>query len=208
MAAHGSITAYSSPSGATAVPGSLAADVYELDDGQTISTGGVGASLSGTTFFVLPSGAGIVAAADGSTTTLSSSAITVAASGCNPVVEVSSPGQSITAGGSAATLSGTTLSALPSDSGVVAVADGQTNTIVGYEGDAAPINVTNEGPGAFILPNGETIAMGGPGATVEGTVYSAPTGGMVVGVGGLSTTLSGSDLRPASTETGSAGMPA
>lgn len=151
----------------------------------TIVAGGAAAVGSGTTFSVLPSAGGIVAAADGSTSTLPLPApasnaeerfvrpLTTSA----PVVAL--PGATITGGGQVVAISGTTFSALPSNAGVVAISEGGFITVEASQLATLGISTVPGSPGAFVLPD-QTLAVGGSAVVVSGATYSVlPQGGSV-----------------------------
>ncbi|KAK5125646.1 hypothetical protein LTR85_011920 [Meristemomyces frigidus] len=173
-----------SPVQATANDGS---SVYVVGS-QTLSSAGSAVTVAGTTYSALSSGSGLVVAASGTTSTIlqgsAHSVIIPGASGSAYVVG----SQPITAGGSAATVSGTTYSALPSDSGLVVAASGATSTIL--QSSARGV-VTPAASGSAYVADGQTITAGGSGATISGTTYSVlPSGsGVQIIAAGATSTL-------------------
>ena len=98
------------------VAAATASNVYMID-GTTITAGGEAFLEDGTTYSALPSGSGILVAANGITTTI------------QPGVAVYTiAGTTLLAGGSVLTIDGTTYSALASGSGVLVAASGTTFT--------------------------------------------------------------------------------
>jgi hypothetical protein len=163
----------------------------------TIVAGGDVAVGSGTTFFVLPSSSGIIAVADGSTSTLPLPIVVPSADAPQGVVVGGST--TIVAGGGVAVGSGTTFSVLPSSGGIIAIADGRTSTLplptaapTTNDGFVQPI--TSAAPG-FVLP-GQTVSEGGEAVAVGGTsFYALPSGSGIVAISeGGSTTLQSSQL--------------
>lgn len=159
---------------------------FQNDDGSpeivvggstTIVAGNSAAVGSGTTFSVLPSSGGIIAAADGSTTTLPLPVATVGAeqSFVRPLTTSAQgfalPGAIIAGGGEAVTDSGTTFSALPSNLGVVAVSEGGFTTVQGSQLAPLGISTVAGSPGAYVLP-AQTLAFGGSAVVVSGATYS------------------------------------
>ncbi|KAF2721028.1 hypothetical protein K431DRAFT_285285 [Polychaeton citri CBS 116435] len=131
---------------AAITPVSGSPDAYQVD-GSTISAGGSNVDESGTTYSALSSGAGVLAVANGASTTIPASAVGAGASsgssgtgalggaaaaitpvsGSSDVYQVD--GSTISAGGSNVDESGTTYSALSGGAGVLAVANGASTTI-------------------------------------------------------------------------------
>lgn len=112
----------------TPTPAHHSPSAYVLEQSITISLAGSAATISGTTYSVLPSGSGIVAIASTETTTLAASELFLPASKDTNAFFVHGTA-TISAGGSAAVISGTTYSVLPSGAGVVVAADGESSTI-------------------------------------------------------------------------------
>jgi hypothetical protein len=152
--------------------------------GSTITAGGAAATGSGgTTFSVLPSGNGVVAAANGRTSTLALP--TAAASAGQDGVQllttsaqgVALAGATITGGGSIVTISGTTFSALPSGLGVVVKSDGgPATTVQASQLASLGISTVSGSSEAYILPS-QTLAAGGPAAVISGATYSVVSQG-------------------------------
>lgn len=157
---------------------------------QSLSAGGSAVTYQGTTYSALSSGSGVVVAANGASSTIlhsaGQSAITPAASGSGYQVA----GQTITAGGPAATVSGTTYSALASGSGVQVAANGVTSTAYAAVGSTSNVASIASGYGVA----GQTLLPGSSAITITGTTYSAlPSGsGVVVAANGASSTILGS----------------
>ncbi|KAM0717053.1 hypothetical protein Q7P37_006905 [Cladosporium fusiforme] len=158
----------------------------------TIRAGGDPAVSDGTTFSVLPSSRGVIAIANGASRTIAADSFTpVAPSSQAYVVD----DVQFTAGGAAATISGTTFSALPSGSGVLVVADGQSNTVTGTPVAEAPRVFGTPSSHAYIVAEVQFTA-GGAAVTISGTTFSAlPSGsGVLVVAGRESSTVTGSAL--------------
>lgn len=157
---------------------------------STITAGGPAATLMDG--HIVSAGlSGIVV--DGSTT-LAVSAADGASS--DPTVESLAPGsgyaigsETITAGRSAAVVQGTTYSALPSGSGVLAAAGGASSTMSRFGSQAAAAS-------GFVI-DGQTVLPGGSPISEQGTTYSALASGsgIVVAANGVSSTIAalGSD---------------
>lgn len=147
--------------------------------GSTIVAGGAAATgLGGTTFSVLPSGNGVIAAANGKTSTLAIPTTAASAEQGDVRLLTTSAqgvvvaGATITGGGSIVTISGTTFSALPSGLGVVVKSDGGPATTVQASQLASfGISTVSGSSEAYILPS-QTLAAGGPAAVVSGATYS------------------------------------
>ena len=162
--------------------------------GPTITQGGEGVVISGTTYTVLPSGSGVVAISEAGSTTLQPSQLPDL--GINTVPNnkgggYAFPSQTLSPSGSASNLvvSGTTYSALPQGSGssigIVIAASGSSSTIAVPAATNIPglgaveiLNPSNGGGGGvYVLSNSITISAGGAPATLSNTVYSAlPSG--------------------------------
>jgi len=152
--------------------------------GSTIVAGGAAATGSGgTTFSVLPSGNGVIAAANGRTSTLALPTAAASAEQGNvrplttsaPAVAVA--GATISGGGSVVTISGTTFSALPSGLGVVVESDGgPATTVQASQLASLGISTVSGSPEAYILPS-QTLAAGGPAAVISGATYSVVSQG-------------------------------
>lgn len=156
--------------------------------GQTLQAGSA-ATISGTTYSVLPLGSGVVVGANGYSSTVTASGdhpVTVGTGIVATPIPMSSllqsgyivDGQTVSAG-SVITVSGTTYSVLPSGSGVIQGANGYTTTI----GDSYTLQ------SGYVL-DGQTISAGSA-ITVSGTTYSVlPSGGGIVqGANGQTTTI-------------------
>jgi hypothetical protein len=167
--------------------------------GPTITQGGEGVVISGTTYTVLPSGSGVAAISEaGSTTTLQPSQLP--SLGINTVPNSKGggyafPSQTLSPSGSAnnnLVVSGTTYSAAPQGSssnigiGIVIAASGSSSTIAVPAATNIPglgeVQILNPsdgvgGEGVYVLSNSITISAGGAPATLSNTVYSAlPSG--------------------------------
>lgn len=174
-------------------PITIASPAFVLP-GATISQGGEGISLSGTSFSALPSNAGVVAiSASGSTTIqpsdLPAFGLSTAAQDSNAFVL---PSQTLAVGGSAVIVSGTTYSALPQGSGIAVAANGQSSVLAASEATSLPgVSVVDGAADGYVLDGSITVVAGGEVATISGTAYSAlPSGlGVVVAPGGGSDEL-------------------
>lgn len=104
----------------------------------------------------------------------------------SPGVVVVGGSTTISAGGQAAAASGTTFSVLPSDGGVIGVANGETTTLP--LPTPGPISefvrpVTSAQPQGFVVAR-PTITQGGEGVEVSGITYSVlPSGSGIVAIG-------------------------
>ena len=174
---------------ATTLPIAIAPGVTFQNDGTsegviiggstTIVAGGAAAvGSSGTTFSVLPSSGGVVAVANGRTSTLALPApIASAEQGAvRPLTTstqgVALAGATITGGGDIVTVSGTTFSALPSGLGVVVKSDGgPTTTVQASQLTSFGISTVSGSPEAYVLPS-QTLAAGGAAAVISGATYS------------------------------------
>lgn len=122
---------------------------------QTASPGGEALTLGGSTFSVLPSGAGLQVVADDKTETVFG-----ASPASSPLVQAGSSngeyvleGHTLTVGGQAMTSGGATFSALPSGGGVQVVSNGHTNIIpLGEEVDANISGTDFTRPTPVLLP--------------------------------------------------------
>jgi hypothetical protein len=143
----------------------------------TIVAGDAAAVGSGTTFSVLPSANGIVAVADGSTTTLPlpAPATSTDQSFVRPITTslrgLALPGATITGNGEVVAISGTTFSALPSDLGVVAISESGSTTVQASRLAGLGISTVAGSPGAYVLPD-RTLIPDGSAAVVSGATYS------------------------------------
>jgi hypothetical protein len=178
-------------------------NAYILPDGSKLAAGEMPIIASGTTFSALASGSGVVAVADGTSTTLTD----IPHAGSISHVRISDTaedddaryvlpnGSTATAGGQAITVSGTIYSALPSNSGIIVAANGQSKTL-----DAASLPTpppTLSSPDIYILNASLTMTAGGPAATISGTTYSAlpsNSGILVIAHGETTTTLARSSI--------------
>lgn len=153
----------------------------------TIVAGGGAAVGSGTTFSVLPSSGGIIAIADGRTSTLSLPTKAPSANDgfVHPITSAAPgfvlPGQTVSEGGEAAVVGGTSFSALPSGSGVVAISEGGSTILQPSQLSDFGISTVADNPDAFVLPS-QTLAVGGSAAAIDGTTYSALPGGSGINV--------------------------
>jgi hypothetical protein len=178
----------------TAAPANTAAPIaivpgvtFQDDDGSpeivvggstTIVAGDAAAVGSGTTFSVLPSANGIVAVADGTTTTLLIPAPITSAdqSFVRPITTsvrgLALPGATITENGGVVAVSGTTFSALPSGLGVVVVSESGSTTVQASQLVGLGISTVAGSPGAYVLPD-QTLIPDGSAVVVSGATYSA-----------------------------------
>lgn len=144
----------------------------------TIGAGDGIAVGSGTTFSVLPSAGGVIAAADGSTNTLPLPAPITSAGDAfvRPMTTsaqaIAIPGATISDGGAVVAVSGTTFSALPSNAGVVAISAGGSTTVAASQLATLGISTVSGVTGAFVLPD-QTLTADGSAVVVSGTTYSA-----------------------------------
>ena len=173
--------------------------VIVVGGSTTISAGGQAAAASGTTFSVLPSAGGIIGVANGETTTLSLPTPAPAATSdfIRPVTSTDQggyivPGPTITQGGEGVVISGTTYTALPSGSGVVAISEAGSTTLQPSQISGLDITTVpdNQGGGGYAFPS-QTLAVGGSAVVVSGTTYSAlPQGsGIFVAASGSFSTI-------------------
>ena len=161
--------------------------------GPTITQGGEGVVISGTSYTALPSGSGVVAISDGGSTTLQQPSQLVGL-GINTL-----PGseggylftdQTLSVGGSAVVIAGETYSALPQGSGIAVVASGSSSIITVSEATNIPglgeVEVLDQAGGVYVLDGSVTVSAGGTPVTISNTVYSAlPSGfGVLVGPDG------------------------
>lgn len=166
---------------------------------QTATPGGAPVTHSGTIYSALSSGSGVQVAANGVTSTIvpaeaspSGASVQTISSGSAYVVS----DHTFSPGGSAVVQEGTTYSALPSGSGVVAAANGASTTIASAGSNLiTPIALpaaaaTTSG----YVVGGQTVVVGGTALTEQGTTYSAlPSGsGIEVAANGVTSTASGS----------------
>jgi hypothetical protein len=176
--------------------------VIVVGGSTTISAGGQAAAASGTTFSVLPSAGGIIGVANGETTTLSLPTPAPAAISdfIRPVASAQQigfivPGPTITQGGEGVIISGTTYTALPSGSGVVAISEARSTTLQPSQLPGLGINIVpndnNQGGGGGYAFPSQTLAVGGSAVVVSGATYSAlpQGGGIVVAASGSSSTI-------------------
>lgn len=161
--------------------------------GPTITQGGEGVVISGTTFTVLPSGSGVVAISDAGSTTLQPSQLP--GLGINTVPdsegEYTFPSQTLSPSGSALVVAGATYSALAQANGLAVAASGSSSIIAVPEattitGLGAVEIFETSGDGVYLLDNSITVSAGGAPVTISNTVYSAlPSGfGVLVIPGG------------------------
>ena len=166
----------------------------------TLVHGQQAATISGTTFSVLPSRGGVIAVANERSTIIS--AIDGAATPSTPPLVASVEGSSnafairgtvtISAGGSAASVSGTTYSALSSGHGLVVMAEGVSTT---WTNSASAQSVPIRPTSAYIVGGVATISAGGSAAAISGTTYSAlPSGGVFVAADGTSSSRSPDEI--------------
>ena len=158
--------------------------------GPTITEGGEGVVVSGTSYTVLPSGAGVVAVGDSGSTTLQPSQLAGVGLAAVPGSEgeFAFADQTLGVGGSAVVVAGTTYSALAGGSGggIAIAASRSSSTIAVSEATSIPglgeVEVLDESAGAYVLDGSATVSAGGAPVTISGTAYSAlPSGfGVVV----------------------------
>lgn len=163
----------------------------------TISRGGDAMIVSGKTYSVPISGSGIIAHASGQTTTLNATPFT-----SNPIpfdAYIVQNSATITAGGSAAIISGTTYSALPSSSGFVIFAHGESKIIdrIALDGIGTSSRASDTHQG-YIVEGSVTVFAGGPETAISGTTYSAlPSGaGVIILADGNSRTSTAAAIAP------------
>ena len=177
---------------------------YVLQDGSTITAGGQAVSVSGTTYSAVSSDSGIVVVANGQSSTLDAAVLPTLPPQSSPGAYILEGGVAIFAGGPVETISGTAYSALPSNSGLLAMAAGGTTMILGTSiGGSDPANAVN----SYILDGTATISAGGSAVAISGTTYSVlPSGSGVVAIeSGKSSTI-GEDGNLVSNATGGAGQ--
>jgi hypothetical protein len=177
----------------TAAPANTAAPIaivpgvtFQDDDGSpeivvggstTIVAGDAAAVGSGTTFSVLPSANGIVAVAEGTTTTLPLPAPITSAdqSFVRPITTsvrgLALPGATISGNGEVVAVSGTTFSALPSGLGVVVISESGSTTVQASQLAGVGISTVAGSPGAYVLP-AQTLTPDGSATVVSGATYS------------------------------------
>jgi hypothetical protein len=166
----------------------------------TIVAGGGVAVDSGTTFSVLPSMGGVIAIADERTSTLPlpTNAPSAIDSFVQPMTSASPgfvlPGQTLSEGGEAVLVGGTSFSALPFGSGVVAISEGGSTTLQSSQLSDHGISTAVDNPDAFVLP-GQTLAAGGSAAVIDSATYSALPGGSGINVasGGQTSVISAAE---------------
>jgi hypothetical protein len=163
--------------------------------GPTITQGGEGVVVSGTTYTVLPSGSGVVAISDDGSTTLQPSQLPGLSINTLPDSQgggYTFPSQTLSPSGSAVVVAGATYSALPQGSGIFIAASGSSSIIAIPEATSiqglgeVEILETSSSDGVYVLDNSITVSAGGAPATISNTVYSAlPSGfGVLVIPGG------------------------
>lgn len=172
---------------ALGVPGTTRQGVV-VGGSTTIVAGGEAAVGAGTTFSVLPSTGGVIAIADGRTSTLPLPTNVVSAGGDSPVQPATTaaqgfvlPGQTVSEGGEAVVIGGTSFSALPSGSGIVAISEGGSTTLQPSQFSEFVISTAANNPDAIVLPS-QTLAVGGSAVTISGTTYSARPQGSGINV--------------------------
>jgi hypothetical protein len=177
---------------------------YVVQDGSTVTAGGQAVSVSGTKYSALPSDLGVVVVADGQSTTLEAASLPTPPLQNSPDAYILGGSVTISAGGSAQTISGTIYSALPSNSGIVVVANGETTTLVGSSISGSD---TADAVNSYIIDGTATISAGGSVVAISGTTYSAlPSGPGVVAIeNGKSSTI-GEDGHLVANATGGAGQ--
>jgi hypothetical protein len=166
----------------TVVPSADAPQGVIVGGSTTIVAGGGVAVGSGTTFSVLSSNGGIIAIADGRTSTLPlPTAAPIANDGFVQSITSATPGfvlpgQTVSEGGEAVAVGGTSFSALPSGSGIVAISERGSTTLQSSQLSDFGISRVADNPDAFVLPS-QTLAVGGSAAIIDGATYSALPGG-------------------------------
>lgn len=149
---------------------------YVLPDGSTATEGGQAITVSGSTYSALPSNSGIIVAANGQSKTLDAASLpTPPPTLSSPDIYILNASLTMTAGGPAATISGTTYSALPSNSGILVIAHGETTTILARS--SIPSSDSGKAINSYILDGTATISVGGPVVTISGIGYSALASG-------------------------------
>lgn len=165
-------------------------DVYDVGTGIRLTVGGPAATITGAVYTALPSGNGVLAIANGKSTTITTFANAAAQIETTAGAEdkyIIGEGTTLTAGGNALTISGTAYTALPSGSDIAVVANGQTTILKLDSWSEDPRAVS-----AYIVEGSATIAAGGAVAIISGRTYSAlPSGaGVLVLEDGRSSTVS------------------
>lgn len=157
------------------------ADAHVFSSGNTLAVGEPAVEISGTTFSALPTG--VLAVANGQSTTINdvSEAMPtpnapISAIENDNAAYILEDGSEVTAEGEAVVVSETTYSALPSNSGVIAIAGGSTSTL------SKPASVIDgHRSDAYAVGESATISAGGSAATLSGSTYSAlPSGSGVL----------------------------
>lgn len=176
--------------------------------GLTLSNGGQGVAVSGTTFSALPSGAGVVAVSGSGSTTLQSSQL--AAQGISTVSGDADafvlPTQTLAVGGPPIIISGSKFSALPQGSGIAVAANGGSSVLSVAEATSlsgvGKVRTADNVSNGYVLAGSVTISAGGAAATIAGTTYSALPQGS-----GIAVAASGdADVVPISGTTSIAGI--
>ena len=151
--------------------------------GPTITEGGEGVVISGTSYTVPPSGPGVVAVSDAGSTTLQPSQLAdlgiSTASGSQDGYAFRD--RTLGVGGSAIVVSGTTYSALAEGSGIAIAASGSSSVVAVSEATNIPglgdVEVLDQSGGVYVLDGSVTVSAGGAARTISNTVYSAlPSG--------------------------------
>jgi hypothetical protein len=161
----------------------------------TISAGGQAAAASGTTFSVLPSASGIIGIADGETMTLPLPAPAPVSNFIHPVTSAGQQGfvvagPTITPGGDSIVVSGTSYTALPSGSGIVAIDEAGSTTLQPSQLASLGINTLPGSEGGYLFTD-QTLSIGGSAFVIAGATYSAlPKGsGIAVAASGSSSII-------------------
>ena len=182
--------------------------------GSTLSAGGPAATIGGTVYSLGPNGLVASSIGSGSPVTIpipaaqpgsAAGAITISPNGKSAVIG----GSTVSQGGPAVTVAGTIYSLGSSGLVVATQAGGPTITIPipqgGAGGTVIPITTiagtpaygeVGSGGSPLVVIGGQTLSVGGPPATISGTVVSLGTAGLVVG-GSTTLPVSGTS-RPAS----------
>jgi hypothetical protein len=164
---------------------------YVVGD-KTLTAGGAVATSGGATFSALPSGGGVVVISDGQTSTVPAT-LPAGSSNVQPGNSEGAyvfAGKSLTAGGHAITNDGAIYSALPSNSGVQVVSNGQTSTLLASSPTASESVQPGNSEGEYIFA-GTTLSAAGQAITSNGATYSAlpSNGGVQVISNGQTSTL-------------------
>ncbi|KAK7179146.1 hypothetical protein DPSP01_012202 [Paraphaeosphaeria sporulosa] len=171
-----------------------------VNPGTTLTSGGAPVIIGSSTFSIGTGGLTIISPETSTEIPLGNEPITVpiGPSGAPVVIDPSASsvvlgGTTLTPGGAPVVIDGTTLSM--GSSGVVVVGPEGTSTIALPTGNAAPTVVTVGGEvftitgGSVVFGPGTTLAPGDPAVTIDGTVYSVDSTGVVVVADGQTSTV-------------------